>query len=299
MPQAPTPPPLPRSARSHSDPLAPPSCPALSLPAPPSRAAAEAHLAAKADSLHPRPAAPPPDFLAVLKDVDVKGFRALASEITALGAKLSDGLKAEAEVLREARLRAVQRADRLDLSQVEGAVREAIGDTRDKLDELRRAVAELSEREGGLAAKLAKRQQEVKRAEERLETLQDVRPVYMDEYEKMEGELQSIFITYLERHRNLAFLEAELERHREAEEAAAAEHRRALLEMQRKFQAEEMEVLRGAAPRLEDAPGGNGAGARGGEEGARGGGAGDSVRRSTGLATAGQAGLERCAPACG
>lgn len=192
----------------------------------------------------------------------MKQFRKLASEITALGAKLSDDLRAEAEVLRDARAKAVQRAERLDLSQarghtcvrgeaaehrarrqlaprpdvavmrfapaasswllrgraeqkkdtphfprpshqhcalaptcptltqVETAVREAIGDTREKLDEVRRAVEELTEREGALSGKLAKRQAEVRRAEERLETLQDVRPVYMDEYEKMEGDLQ-------------------------------------------------------------------------------------------------------------
>lgn len=210
---------------------------------------AEAHLAAKPDAVNPRGAAPAPapDFLSVVKEVDVKQFRKLASEITALGAKLSDGLQAEAETLREARAKAVQRAERLDVSQVEAAVRDALGETREKLEEVRRAVEELSAREQAQQGKLQKRLAEVRRAEERLETLQDVRPVYMDEYEKMEGELQALFGSFLERQRTLTFLESQLERHRAGEEAEAEAHRAALLQMQRRLRDEEMNELRGSA----------------------------------------------------
>ncbi len=53
----------------------------------------------------------------------------------------------------------------------------------------------------GLQAKLDKRRSELERAERRLSTLTAVRPAYMDEYERLQGELQDLFTLYLQRFR--------------------------------------------------------------------------------------------------
>jgi hypothetical protein len=51
-------------------------------------------------------------------------------------------------------------------------------------------LQELVREEGALAAKLEKRRAELERSEKRLATLASVRPAYMDEYERLQGELQ-------------------------------------------------------------------------------------------------------------
>ena len=44
----------------------------------------------------------------------------------------------------------------------------------------------------GLESKIDKRKTDLDRSEKRLTTLQSVRPGYMDEYEKLKAELQSL-----------------------------------------------------------------------------------------------------------
>lgn len=50
----------------------------------------------------------------------------------------------------------------------------------------------LEEDERNLDAKIEKRKGELERSEKRLGRLQGVRPAYMDEYEKLQGELQNL-----------------------------------------------------------------------------------------------------------
>ena len=44
------------------------------------------------------------------------------------------------------------------------------------------------------------------------------RPAFMDEYEKLEMELQKHYDCYMERHRNLSYLEHQLEEHNKLEQ---------------------------------------------------------------------------------
>ena len=43
------------------------------------------------------------------------------------------------------------------------------------------------------------------------------RPAYMDEYERLEEDLQKLYDSYMERFRNLAFLEQQLDDHNRVE----------------------------------------------------------------------------------
>merc|ERR1712072_1043519 len=60
---------------------------------------------------------------------------------------------------------------------------------------------------------------ELERHEKRLSSLQNVRPAFMDEYEKLEGELQKQYSVYLERFRNLDYLQADLQTYHAADKA--------------------------------------------------------------------------------
>jgi clusterin-associated protein 1 len=65
-----------------------------------------------------------------------------------------------------------------------------------------------------------------------------VRPAYMDEYEKLQGDLQGLFTTYMEKFRNLEWLESQLEQHNRKEQERMDETERALKRMQRRIKDE-------------------------------------------------------------
>lgn len=119
-------------------------------------------------------------------------------------------------------------------------IRDAIAAVQDNVGSLEKQAADLIADQRNLEAKLKKRQQELERGEKRLQSLQTVRyvfalfrifqtifcyafqyltllpgrrPAFMDEYEKLEGELAEEYEIYLEKFRNLDYLEHELDLH--------------------------------------------------------------------------------------
>lgn len=61
-------------------------------------------------------------------------------------------------------------------------------------------------------AQISKRKKDLDRANQRLAELKEVRPAFMDEYERLEEELQEQYQLYVERFRNLDYLEGELDK---------------------------------------------------------------------------------------
>ena len=67
----------------------------------------------------------------------------------------------------------------------------------------------------------------------------------MDEVAKLEKELQRHYDVYIEKVRNLDYLEHELEKYHKAEEERKEEHDRKLKKMREKLRKEEVDLLRG------------------------------------------------------
>eukprot|EP00775_Hariotina_reticulata_P012904 gene12904-13030_t len=67
------------------------------------------------------------------------------------------------------------------------------------------------------------------------ETALAVRPAYMDEYEALQAQLQVLWLHYLERFRNLQYLEAQLEGYHKAEQDAAEAAEKRRRKMQRRL----------------------------------------------------------------
>ncbi|KAM9726059.1 clusterin-associated protein 1 isoform 5-T5 [Dama dama] len=108
--------------------------------------------------------------------------------------------------------------------------------------------------EANLEAKIEKRKLELERNRKRLQTLQSVRPAFMDEYEKIEEELQKQYEIYLEKFRNLAYLEQQLEDHHRMEQERFEETENTLRLMQNKLKEEGKRVLKsGSQPGVHDA----------------------------------------------
>ena len=61
--------------------------------------------------------------------------------------------------------------------------------------------------EANLEAKIDKKKAELERNNKRLNSLQNIRPAFMDEFEKLEGDLKKLYEVYMEKFRNLTYLE--------------------------------------------------------------------------------------------
>lgn len=175
------------------------------------------------------------------KIADLKAARQLASEITAKGASLYDLLGKEVE-LRELRTEAIARP--LEINETEKVMRIAIKDILAQVQKTKDLLNNVASDEANLEAKIEKRKLELERNRKRLQTLQSVRPAFMDEYEKVEEELQKQYDVYLEKFRNLAYLEQQLEDHHRMEQERFEEAENTLRLMQNKLKEEEKRLLK-------------------------------------------------------
>ncbi|XP_058536666.1 clusterin-associated protein 1 isoform X6 [Ochotona princeps] len=175
------------------------------------------------------------------KVADLKAARQLASEITSKGASLYDLLGKEVE-LRELRTEAIARP--LEINETEKVMRIAIKEILVQVQKTKDLLNNVASDEANLEAKIEKRKLELERNRKRLQTLQSVRPAFMDEYEKIEEELQKQYDIYLEKFRNLAYLEQQLEDHHRMEQERFEEAENTLRLMQNKLKEEERRLLK-------------------------------------------------------
>lgn len=120
-----------------------------------------------------------------------------------------------------------------------------ISSSQDQMDTLKRQLGELAQDQKAVNAKLKKKQQDLDRNEKRLKSLSTVRPAFMDEYEKHEQELQHKYQIYLQKFRNLDYLEHELQVLNKAEEGRMADKDRQMARLQKRLRDEELRILRG------------------------------------------------------
>ncbi|KAM5227564.1 clusterin-associated protein 1 isoform 2-T2 [Ctenodactylus gundi] len=175
------------------------------------------------------------------KIADLKAARQLASEITSKGASLYDLLGKEVE-LRELRTEAIARP--LEIDETEKVMRIAIKEILSQVQKTKDLLNNVASDEANLEAKIEKRKLELERNQKRLQTLQSVRPAFMDEYEKIEEELQKQYDIYLEKFRNLTYLEQQLEDHHRMEQEKFEEAENTLRLMQNKLKEEEKRLLK-------------------------------------------------------
>ncbi|XP_062359660.1 clusterin-associated protein 1 isoform X2 [Cinclus cinclus] len=175
------------------------------------------------------------------KIADLKAARQLASEITSKGAVLYDLLGKEVE-LREARTESIARP--LEINEAEKVMKIAINNVLGEVQKTKDMLNNVALDEANLEAKIEKRKLELERSQKRLQTLQSVRPAFMDEYEKIEEQLQKQYSTYLEKFRNLTYMEQLLDDHRRAEQEMFEEAANMLHLIQSRLKEEEQHLLK-------------------------------------------------------
>ncbi|KAM6424077.1 clusterin-associated protein 1 isoform 2-T2 [Liasis olivaceus] len=172
---------------------------------------------------------------------NLKTARQLASEITSKGASLYDLLGKEV-MLRELRSEAIARP--LEINETEKVMRVAIKDILEQVQKMKDMLNNVAADEASLEAKIEKRKSELERNHKRLQTLQSVRPAFMDEYEKIEEELQKQYSCYVEKFRNLMYLEQQLDDQHRMEQERFEEAENTLRLMQNKLKEEEKRLLK-------------------------------------------------------
>eukprot|EP00601_Ochromonadales_sp_CCMP2298_P027517 CAMPEP_0173282396 /NCGR_PEP_ID=MMETSP1143-20121109/6789_1 /TAXON_ID=483371 /ORGANISM="non described non described, Strain CCMP2298" /LENGTH=418 /DNA_ID=CAMNT_0014219947 /DNA_START=166 /DNA_END=1422 /DNA_ORIENTATION=- len=201
---------------------------------------------------------PPP-----IKMQEVKVARQLASDITQSGATLYDLMENEADD-RVERARALRFLDLAastsegprEQQYIERSIRDVIDSTKQGLEDSRKECEELEADERNLESKILKKSEELERTEKRLKSLENVRPQFMEEAEKLEKELQRYYEVYMDKHRNLDYLEFELDKYKRSEEERMAEHERKLRKMRERLLREEVDLLRGGREESETKNGG-------------------------------------------
>lgn len=171
---------------------------------------------------------------------ELKEARRLASEITVKGASLYDLLGKEVD-LREQRTVVI--AKQLEINEVEQSLAASIKAVEQEIKKTLHMLDNVASDEANLEAKIEKKKNELERNQKRLQTLQSVRPAYMDEYEKLEEELQKLYDSYIIRFRNLTYLEAQLEEYNKVEQDKFEETEAALKQMADRLKNQEQETL--------------------------------------------------------
>ncbi|KAL7748288.1 hypothetical protein RI367_006247 [Sorochytrium milnesiophthora] len=173
----------------------------------------------------------------------IKRARELASKVTELGAELFDRLERELEYLRDNRYHVISRP--VNLAETEQAVKQQLRQMTEQIAATQAAMENLQGDEGNLTSKIEKKKLELERREKRLKSLQSVRPAYMDEFERLEGELAKLYPVYVDKHRNLSYLEQQLDEVHRIESGKAEETEQTLKRMQERLKQEELKMLGG------------------------------------------------------
>merc|ERR1719473_862311 len=166
------------------------------------------------------------------KFADVKLTRSLAADITKYGARLHELLGMHAES-KENAARALGK--NFDVDYLQRQLHEMVAQVTDQTEQLRGMLSNLEADEANLQQKIDKKKQELDRHQKRLQSLQTVRPAFMDEYERLESELSGQYSMYVQSWRNMSYLEAELDAINAQEEDRIAENDRQLKHMQKRL----------------------------------------------------------------
>ena len=195
------------------------------------------------------------DFNLSSKLFDLKQARQMAKDITEIGAKLFDMMDKEVD-LQVSRNNALEFLDSLsknldsnkEQEYIEKCIMDIISTQKESVSQMEKMYENLKQDEENLELKIKRKSDELERAEKRLKSIQNVRPAFMDEYEQLEKELEKLYGIYVERYRNLDYLEHELDIFNDKEQKKRIAAEDALVKMRAKIKIDELKVLKGEKP---------------------------------------------------
>ena len=124
-------------------------------------------------------------------------------------------------------------------------IKDIIQNQESSLSQMGKMLEDLEKDEKNLEGKIKKRSVELERAEKRMKSLQTVRPAFMDEYDRIEQEVERVYEYYVLKHKNLAYLEHDLEKYSKIEEIRKEQASKALDEERERIRQDELKLLKG------------------------------------------------------
>lgn len=173
---------------------------------------------------------------------EAKAVRQLCTDLTSEGSNLFFLLDQEMQS-RALRSRIITRAT--EVSDVERRLRDLLATLSQQIEQAQAALVSTNSDEQTLEQKIEGKKAQLDRAQKRIKSLLNVRPAFMEEYEKHETELHQLFVVYLEQYRNLEYLEFLLAKFNKVEDEILASQERKLKGMRDQLKREELRVLRG------------------------------------------------------
>ncbi len=193
----------------------------------------------------------PEKFRSCSIDISVNEATTLATEITNLGAQIQDLLLSEIEN-RPRRTNALKFLDAmsstLDIcteehNHVETRILQMIQTAREGLGELTRKNSDLVAEEHRIQLAIKRRERDIERNQQRLDSLKTMRPSFLDEYEELEKEYHKQYDIFVERYRNVDYLEHEAAALRAKVEKNSATHQ-TLQRLQKQSEEDELRLPR-------------------------------------------------------
>ncbi|KAG4067283.1 hypothetical protein HA402_000274 [Bradysia odoriphaga] len=138
---------------------------------------------------------------------DLRRVRELASELTNKGALVYD-LLAKEVINKETRN--LQASRPLELSNVEKYLKNSIFSLNQKLGSSKSALETSKTEKNAVSSKLERKTADLERSKQRLDALQKIRPAFLEEFERLEGELKTLYEQYFVRIRCLDALRVQI-----------------------------------------------------------------------------------------
>lgn len=138
---------------------------------------------------------------------ELRRARELSSEITNRGASLYDLLTKE---LANKETRSYQANRPMELSSIEKTLKNSISGLQNKLQTAKNYLEVSRSEKNNINSKLQRKTAELERSRQRLQALQKVRPAYLEEFERLEGDLKMLYSQYIVRIRCVDALKAQI-----------------------------------------------------------------------------------------
>ena len=179
-----------------------------------------------------------------------KRARSLVDEVTEICSRLSDLLENESDD-RKDRTNALRFLNSILGNNMSArdhcnlTISRNLEVTNAAIERLDRQCKLLISSQRGTEEKILKKSIDLERSSKRLENLKEVRPAYMDEYEKLEKNLEVEYERYVVRLRNKDYLVGELSFFNQVAKEMRTKSERSVRRMQKKFRDDELRVLNG------------------------------------------------------
>ncbi|CAD8138742.1 unnamed protein product [Paramecium pentaurelia] len=154
------------------------------------------------------------DFSLPSKLSNIKSHKLLAQEITDLATRLYDqlGKEDEVKIARDKALQFLSNVSRSGNSQseqsyIQKCIQTILKQQEQNIQEMSKYVGNLEREQKQLEEKIKRKTKELEQAEKRLKGMTSVKPAYQEEYDRQEYELEKLYQIYVEKFRNLVYLE--------------------------------------------------------------------------------------------